>query len=625
MRKTSILLIALSATIPSTAFAQNTRRVDYDISFPNRAQHEGRVTAVFTGIPKGTALHVRMAQSSPGRYALTGFAKNVYDVAATDSRGHVLKVAKPDVNGWDVTGHDGTAKVIYKVWGDRADGTFLQIDHSHAHMNMPATFVFARGFENAPATLRIDAPENWKIATQLAVTDDPKKFEAPNMQYFMDSPTEVGPLMFSSWQSMVGGKAWTWRIAMHHLGDQTQLDEFARMARKVVEEHVAMFRETANYDFGSYTFIMDFVPWANGDGMEHRNSTIITSGRNNILDSANRRRALSTLSHEFFHSWNMERIRSRAIEPFNFETADMSPDLWFGEGFTNYYGPLARRRAGFLSDEEFISSMGGELIGTINSPARLHGSPITMSQMAPFTDGASWLDPMNTQETFISYYTWGSIVAWGLDLTLRTKYNITLDDYMRAIWRDFGRKQSPSLAPARPYTTADLRDELASLTRDRKFANEFFARYVEGREVQDFAPLLARAGFLLRTDADSKPYFGSSLDKDSNFVFVNWSAANGSAYAAGLSSGDLIYSADGIPVNTPDSLNAIIGRHKVGDVLNLEVDQRHQRKVVPVKLIGRQAMSVMSYEKAGLPVTPEMKRFRHEWLDSKVPQGAVAH
>jgi predicted metalloprotease with PDZ domain len=558
-----------------------------------------------------------MAQSSPGRYALTGFAKNVYDVTATDSRGRQLKVGKPDVNGWDITGHDGTAKVSYKVWGDRTDGTFLQIDHSHAHMNMPATFVFAHGFENALATLRIDLPENWKIATQLAPTDDPLTFEAPNMQYFMDSPVEVGPLMFTSWQTVVNGRPWTWRIAMHHLGTQQQLDSFTVMAKKVVEEHVAMFGETANYDFGSYTFIMDYLPWVNGDGMEHRNSTIISSGRSNISDSVNRARSLSTFSHEFFHSWNMERIRSKAIEPFDFERANMSPDLWFGEGFTNYYGPLARRRAGFLTDAQFLEGMGGELIGTINSTAREHGSPITMSQMAPFVDGASWLDPMNSQERVLSYYTWGSIVAWGLDLTLRTRYNLTLDDYMRAVWRDFGRKQTPSLAPARPYTTADLRNELATLTKDRAFANEFFRRYVEGSEVQDFAPLLARAGFLLKTDPET-PFLGASLDKDSNFVFVNWSAANGSAYHAGLSSGDLVYAVDGIPVNDPDSLNAIVSRHKIGDMLKLDVEQRKERKTISMRVIGRPIMSVMTYEKAGMTVTPEMQKFRTDWLGTKV-------
>lgn len=543
MKKSFLPALSLCVIAFSSIQAQGTRRADYEISFPNRAQHEGRVVATFTGIVRGTTLHVRMAQSSPGRYALTGFAKNVYDVAAADSRGRTLKVMKRDINGWDIAGHDGTVKVSYKVWGDRADGTFLQIDHSHAHMNMPATFVFARGFESAPVKFRIDIPENWKVATQLAPTSDPSRFTAPNMQYFMDSPTEVGPLMFSSWQAMVNGKVWTWRVGVHHQGTQEQVDTYAGMARKVVEEQLALFGETAGYDFGTYTFIADYLPSVSGDGMEHRNSTIITSSRTTLTDSVSRARLLGTLSHEFYHSWNMERMRSRDIEPFDFERANMSRDLWFGEGFTNYYGPLARRRAGFMTDEEFLQDIGEALIGTLNSPARQHNSPVEMSMMAPFVDGASWLDPMNSQETFLSYYTWGSVVALSLDLMLRTKYETSLDNYMRAVWRKFGRNQTASLAPALTYTTADLRAELSTLTKDPAFAADFFSRYVEGREVSDLAPMLARAGFLLRTENDPKPYLGSSL---------------------------------------------------------------------------RPSLIVMTFEKAGMAVTPEMQAFRKAWLGSRV-------
>ncbi len=617
MTKSILPALSLCVIAISPAQAQGTRRVDYEISFPNRAQHEGRVTATFTGIPRGTTLQVRMAQSSPGRYALTGFAKNVYDVLAVDSRGRTLSVTKPDVNGWDVAGHDGVAKVSYKVWGDRTDGTFLQVDHAHAHLNMPATFVFARGFDNAAITLRIDVPENWKVATQLVPTSDSSMFTAPNMQWFMDSPTEVGPVMFSSWTQTVDGKSSTYRVAVHHLGTQAQVDSYAAMARKVVDEHIAVFDDTPGFDFGSYTFIVDFVPWVNGDGMEHRNSTVITSSRSTLADSVRRSRALSTLSHEFFHAWNMERIRSRDIEPFDFERANMSADLWFGEGFTNYYGPLARRRAGFLTDDEFLADVGGALISTINSPARQHNSPVGMSAMAPFVDGAAFLDPMNSQETHLSYYIWGEVVALSLDLMLRTKYDLSLDGYMRAVWKKFGKKQTLALAPARPYTTADLRTELAGYVDEKAFASEFFARYVEGREVPDLTPLLARAGILLKTEITTKPYLGASLDKDSNFVFVNWSAPNGSAYAAGLSSGDLVYSVDGIPVNNPDSLNAVVNRHNAGDIVNLEVNQREQRKTISMKLIGRPSLSVATYEKAGIPLTPEMKSFRAKWLGSK--------
>src|SRR5687767_8573863 len=369
-------------SLAATAGAQQ-QSIEYEIAFPNKAQHEGRVTATFRGAPRGTPLEARIARSSPGRYAMATFAKNIYDVAATDSRGRALRITRPDLSGWKVHGHDGTVKLSYKVWGDRTDGTYLQIDHAHAHMNIPATFMFARGMSSVPIRLRIVAPSGWRVATQLVPSSDPFVFTAPNFQYFMDSPTEVSPLMLSTWDETHKGKKQTWRVAVHHLGTQAQVDSFAMMARKIVDEQIAVFGEPPTFDFGAYTFIGDYLPWVNGDGMEHRNSTFI-SGRGDLKDSASRVARLGTLSHEFFHAWNMERLRSRALEPFDFDNENVSRELWLGEGFTNYYGPLAIRRAGFYSDDDFAVNMGGALIGTITSPGRDHHSAAEMSALAPF-------------------------------------------------------------------------------------------------------------------------------------------------------------------------------------------------------------------------------------------------
>jgi predicted metalloprotease with PDZ domain len=433
----------------------------------------------------------------------------------------------------------------------------------------------------------------------------------------MDSPIEVGPFTLRSWSETHNGKTSTWRIALHHLGAEADVDSFAVMGRAVVDEAIAVWGEPAGYDLGTYTFIMDYLPWSGGDGMEHRNSTIITSSRSGLTDRARRIGALSTFSHEFFHSWNMERLRSKELEPFDFAKEDMSDALWFGEGFTNYYGPLIIRRAGFTTNEDFASRMGGEIVGTINSPARNHGSPVEMSRLAPFFDGGSWPDPTNRQNTFLSYYTWGSVVAMGLDLTLREKYGKSLDDYMRLLWKEYGSHQSTAFAPLRPYTVANLRDELAKLTGDAAFARSFFARFIEGREVPDFAALLEPAGFRLVVDSVETPYLGTSMDDDTTRVFVNWSQEGGSMFDAGIVNGDLIYSIDGIPVASVDSINAVIARHKVGDVVKLDVEQKKMRRVVPMTLRGRRGMKVSTYEALGLPVTQQMQDFRKSWLDSR--------
>jgi predicted metalloprotease with PDZ domain len=392
------------------------------------------------------------------------------------------------------------------------------------------------------------------------------------------------------------------------------------MVERVVDEAIGVWGEPAGYDLGTYTFIIDYLPWVNGDGMEHRNSTIVTSTRT-IANRAERLASLGTISHEFFHSWNMERLRDRELEPFDFYGENMSSELWLGEGFTYYYSPLINRRAGFMTDDEFAANMGGAIVGTIRSPARRHGSPMDMSRAAVFVDGTTFLDPTNVANTFLSYYTWGSVVAMGLDLTLRERFNRTLDDYMRLLWKDYGKHQSAAFAPVRPYTLPDLRNALSSLTGDAQFAKDFFLRYVEGPEVPDFGKLLDPAGFKLVIDSVETPYLGASLDDDSAGVFVNWSVEGGTAYAAGIANRDIIYSVDGIAVKSADSLQAIIARHKVGDVVQMGVEQQKVRRTIPLHLAGRRGMKIETYEKAGLSPSQDMLRFRAAWLGSRVKAG----
>jgi predicted metalloprotease with PDZ domain len=622
------VLVFLALSVISTgswaqtevSLSARQKRVDYEVSFPNAARHEAHVIATFYGIPRGRVLHVRISRSSPGRYAETTFAKNVYDFTATDGQGRALHVTRPDAEGWDVTGHDGTVRVSYTIWGNRTDGTYLGIDRFHAHMNMPAMFIWAREMDLAPIRLSIHAPSAWRVATQLQPTADSTVFTAPNLQYFMDSPTEVGPVEWRSWTTTYAGRPYTWRLAVHHLGSAAQVDTFATMVRRIVAEEVAMWGEPASYDYGSYTFIADYLPWANGDGMEHRNSTILTSPRS--LDTpAGRLSRLGSVAHEFFHSWNMERLRSKEIEPFDFNRANMSNGLWFGEGFTSYYGALLLRRAGFYTDSAFLAQLGGEIGGTINSPARHHGSPVDMSRQAVFFDGGSFVDGSNASNIFLSYYTWGMVIATALDLTLRERFNTSLDEYMRALWRDYGQYQSGAFVPERPYTVADLRTELAKVTRDPGFAREFFTRYVEGREVPDFAPLFAPAGFLFSRDSVTRPSLGASLDADAKGMMINYSSESGSAYGAGLSRGDILVSVDGEPAKSAEAVRGIIAKHNIGDVVKLEVLQQGSLPLtVSMTLKGVPTYRLETFESAGLAVTPAIRDFRVRWLGSKVTQ-----
>ena len=558
-------------------------------------------------------LQLRMSRSSPGRYALHEFAKNVYSVQAVDSRGRRLEVTRPNPHQWDVRGHDGTVTVTYTLFGDRADGTYAAIDRSHAHLNIPATFMWARGLDARPIRVTF-APldSSWRVATQLFPTRDRYTFTAPGLQYFLDSPTELSAHDLREWTESWPhrGEAPVIRLAVHHLGTTQEVDRFEDMTRKVVREAIGVFGELPRFDNGSYTFIADYLPWASGDGMEHRNSTILSSTRPLATGAmAN----LGTVSHEFLHAWNVERIRPRTLEPFDFERENMSGELWLAEGFTQYYTPLLIARAGLTPLDDFARTVGGTVNAVTNAPGRRYFSPVEMSQQAPFVDAAVSIDPQNKANTFLSYYTWGAGVALALDLELRQRGR-TLDDVMRALWRAHGVTE-------RPYTLADVRAVFARVSGDQAFADRFVSRYITGREAPDYAALLAPAGLLVRVAAPGKAWLGDvPFRADSGRLLLASGTLVGTPlYDAGLDRGDQLISLGGRSVATEADVQAVIDGRRPGDAVPVVFASRGQRGEGMVRLAESPRLEVVTYEAAGRPVTDAMRRFREQWLGSRAP------
>ncbi|MDX2033161.1 MAG: PDZ domain-containing protein [Blastocatellia bacterium] len=612
--------VLLSLLFIAPVFAQG--KVEYEIAFPNAVHHEAEITATFRGAPAGRPLEVRMSRSSPGRYSSHEFARNVYRVRAEDEKGAPLPVEWVNPQQWNVSGFakGGAVRVRYTLFGDQGSGTFTGIDSTMAHLSIPATFMWARGMEAAPIQVRFRLPSpEWKIATQLAPTGDPEVFTAPHMQYFMDSPTMLGRLRFREWPVQSNGKTYTIRLAINDPAASDQdVDGYAENAKRIVAEQIAVFGETPDFDYGTYTFLANYVPQIDGDGMEHRNSTSLTSTRS--IKGAPRAN-LGVVSHEFFHCWNVERLRPRSLEPFNFEDANVSGELWLAEGFTQYYGNLLMKRAGFSGDDAgFGRSLGFSINAVLNTAGRqLHG-PVEMSRRAVFEDGAvGGGAPTNSRNLFLSYYTYGNVVALSLDLTLRSRFpGKTLDDYMRELWQSYGRHQK-NQTPARPYTLADLRASLARLTGDAAFADEFFRRYIEGREVVDFEPLLAKAGFQYRKARPGKVWLDAPLREQGGGLVVSGpTLTTGPLYQAGLDRGDRVLNFDGQPVTRASDLQPIFDRHKPGDVVTLEVEQRGVKRSLQLTFTEDPQIEVVPYETLNKEVTPAMLAFRAAWLRTKM-------
>ncbi len=595
--------------------------IEYRVSFPAPAHHWAQIEVSFSGLPNAP-LHARMSRSSPGRYAVHEFAKNVYDVHAFDGAGRELVPSRPDPSAWDVEGHDGMVRITYKIYGNTVDGTYLAIDTTHAHVNMPATFMWARGLEDRAVRLQIVPPPalGWTPATQLFPTSDPWTFTAPNMQYLMDSPIELSAQAIRTFTVRnPDGRELAIRAAVHHDATNADVDAYAAAVEKIVREEGAIYGEFPDYETGRYTFLADYVPWGGGDGMEHRNSTVVSSATSLRAGPA---RVLSTVAHEFFHGWNVERIRPASLEPFDFTRANISGELWLAEGFTQYYGGLVMQRTGLAPLDATVRTIGSTVNAVLTDPGRLLNSAVDMSRLAPFSDAATSIDRTNLSNTFISYYTYGSAIALALDLSLRERSGgrISLDDYMRAMWRKHGKPGGPQPGlVANPYTLRDARATLAEVAGDRTFADGFFDMYIEGREVADYARLLQPAGIILRKRHPGAAWLGPvTLDPAGRVTSLV--QPNTPAIEAGFDQDDVITSADGKRIGGGTTLESIVRAHKPGDRLTIAFTHPDGTQASGIVTLAEDpSVEAVTVESTGAAPTDAQKAFRTAWLGSKLP------
>jgi len=590
------------------------------MSFPNAIHHEAHVEMTVTGIPLQPAIF-KMSRSSPGRYATHEFGKNVYDVTAVDQSGRQLSVTRVDGDVYEVAKHSGTITIAYTLYGNYADGTYVGIDPESIHMNMPACFMWMKGLDKAPIEITFDIPKENRgiIATQLAPTAKPNVFTAPGLQYFMDCPTKIGNQLVRQWPiNNPGGKSFTMRIALESNATDAQMDEFTEKVKKMVQEARAVFGEFPNYDYGEYTFIAGVNPYVYGDGMEHRNSTMITTG----LANFNGDRMLGVFAHEYFHNWNVKRIRPKTIEPFNFEKSNMSHELWCAEGFTQYYGELILSRAGLHNSASFLATAGQLINAKQNSPGAKYYSPVQASDHAVFVDAAVSIDKNNYANMFTSYYTYGAAIALALDLELQTRYHKTIDAYMQAMWKRFGKTEIP-------YTVPLMEETLAGIS-DAKFAADFFSKYINGHEAIDYASLFAKAGYDIKNPNEGKPTMGifnggfggrglAAPAPDQARLIIESNTVRGTAaYEAGLDINDEVLKLDDTGVKSTADVNNFLSQKKPGDAVTVTYKHRGEEKKTTLVLKQQNGVTLVPFETSGKEVTDDMKRIRDSWFTSQI-------
>ncbi len=580
-----------------TSFGQTT--IKYQVNPFNLDHHEIKVTIDFSEIEKEN-LEIRMPNSSPGRYAIHNFAKNLYGEKAYDQEGNQLTIQRLSPSSWAVPVVNGAVRFEYILFANHADGTYAGFDAQRIHMNMPAAFAYGVGLDNREVELYIDLTEHpeWSVATQIPKTGE-NTFRAPNYYYFYDSPTVAGSFRYANWKV----EDQTIEIAMMHDCSDEDFEKYVSWTQAIVEQERAVYGELPRFDYKKYTFICSYSPYVFRDAMEHRNSTICTfPGSLEMYASY----MISSLAHEFFHSWNIERIRPASLEPFDFDHANMSGELWFGEGFTNYYEAVSQCRAGVMTYESFLENASNVLNRVKNSPAREFRNPIQMSYNAPYVDAAASIDATNYPNNFISYYTYGELLGLALDLSLRSNLKkLTLDDYMQYVWSKFGKTEIP-------YTIDDLQEALGNVTGDQEFANNFFDQYIYQSALPDFETLYDQFGIKITLANPGKVNFGSLEINNSGYLTTPVLKGT-DLYPTGIDKGDRILSLNDQVVTGNSSLKELIKSLKPNENYTLGFEKMGEKREAQFSTSQDPTVSLQFEPNAG---KKDIKN-REAWLGPK--------
>jgi predicted metalloprotease with PDZ domain len=619
------LLFLLLLTLSIAVVGQDAPlKIHYRLAMPNPSSHLFEVSAQVETAPgaKVDSLDFQMARWSPGRYAVFDFAKNVQEVHASSlcppnltCEQIILPITRVDDQTWRVQlggfkliGDITRFKIRYKVFANDLSGTFSQLDSRHANFNGGCVFMYVASHKQDPVTLSIDPPKNWRIVNGRTDTSDQRDWQFPNWDIMIDTPTEISP----DWTEddfKVDGK--NYHVVIHSLGNEGgKRGELVRDIEKIVKAETRMWGPP---EFASYTFLIHFANDSHsGDGMEHLTSTqVIMPGK--LADAGTYDEALDAIAHEFFHVWNVKRLRPIELGPWDFTRPANTRGLWIAEGITNYYGHLMQRRAGLWDDAKLWTTLAQQINEVENAPGSRLMSAEESSLSAPFIDDAPHAQQTNLANTSISYYPKGEVLGIVLDLLIRgkTKGKASLDEVMRRMYDRF-YLQSPNASyylRGRGYKNEDFEEMVSEVAGTDM--SDFFKRYVRGVQSPPYEEAFAQVG--LRFAYELRPTLGiTSDDSDTTNFKLGRVRPNSPAAEAGWEAGDKIVTVEGVKI-TPDNFFKVAARYKPGDRIKVAL-QRGTRTIQTTIVMG--APQIADYRLEVISdASKEAKALRAAWLN----------
>ena len=556
------LFVAVPGSFAQAIYSQNQIpargvSIEYTATITNPTSHVYDVQIDIKGV-RESSLAVSMPAWSPGMYRIENYARNVEDFRATNTRNQPLKWEKIDKQTWRVTKMNADdVSIHYQIYSSvRTDDM--------ADVAPPTLFMYVAGQKHVPCTLQYKAPAGWNVYTGLEKRGD--RYYASDYDIFIDAPAFIGR-DFKVLEFETGG-------ARHHLVfSKPNISMSAAQVTSDVQDIV----QTAQAIFGrlpytDYTFLFKVLPQA-ANSVEHLNSTHITVGENDFVAQSSYRQVLSTIAHEYFHLWNVKRIRPAVLGPFDYTREVQTRLLWESEGVTSYYADLLLERSGIDLPSDFISRMGNLIDLMQHTPGRKLMSAEEASWDA-------WLRADNADTTSISYYVKGELIGLLLDIEIRarTKGQKSLDDVMRHLMETYANKgigfpEDGFIKAVETVAGSDF--------------HEFFQTAVQARDELDYSRYVKQVG--LSVDVGLQPasmYLGIQFDRaEPNFIRVTRVIANSPAERAKLDGGDILVAMNDERL-TYDNFVSRLHSHTIGETIKLSV-MRGQRlltiDVVPVE------------------------------------------
>jgi predicted metalloprotease with PDZ domain len=557
----------------------------------------------------------------PGSYMIREFARNIVRIRA-ESGGQPVELTKLDKHTWRAAPVAGPLTLHYEVYAWDLSVRAAHLDQTHGFFNGTSVFLRVLGQEATPHQVDIQRPGDpaaagWRVATSLPELGAKRygfgTYLAADYDDLVDHPVEMGDFALASFKAhgiqhdiVVTGRV-----------PNLDMERLQQDLKAICETQIAFFEpKTKKVPMDRYVFLTMAVGDGYG-GLEHRASTALICSRADLPTTAAPKTAersegyvtfLGLCSHEYFHTWNVKRIKPAAFAPYDLQTETYTPLLWLFEGFTSYYDDLMLVRSGIISEATYFKLL-GKTVGSV-----LRGSGRTKQSVAESSFDAwtkYYRQDENAPNAIISYYTKGSLVGLAFDLTIRAKTGgaKSLDDVMRALWERYGRDfYAGASGSGRGVTEKDVEalfDEIGGVR-----LKPLFDRYVRGTEDIPLAKLYAPFGIKLSDDRkNSKPSLNIGVGRDPLGAKLTQVHEGGAAHQAGLSAGDVVIAVDGLRVNgNPSNLDQLFTRYRVGDTVPVHAFRRDELMRFEVTLQGCVAPTVTVGVAPGTRKTATLKR-----------------